>query len=254
VIRRPWPRWRPVASDQVTSQLDALGLEGRHDAAPNVVKLAGTPDALVVSDCVELRAQSGSGVRYVDQDVTLARAADTWSVTSVVVNNDGRPQSGLSLGCIPRHHGERVEASVQTLFDGIVSDYRKPAERLSDEVLGLLGDPLRPVVIEVFDQQAAEGLYRDAREENFYEALGSDPTAGGTSFIVGVCSLLPEGRFARSVETGEIVESTWLFQPGDVMYTTVMVASTADGNGGFRDTITNFGDLEYPSDCWDRAR
>lgn len=242
-----------MASEPVLAELDRLDLAGGSESSLNVVRVSGPPSAAVVADCVEVTAGTGPGPRYIDQEVTLTRDGDAWSVTGLLVNHDGRPGEGFALGCIPAHHGTRVVGSVKALFDGLADDYLAPQAGLSDTVLDLLGDPLRPALQQVFDQQAAQGLYRDTEEESFYEPLGSDPASADSSFVVGVCTRLPEGRYARSVETGEIIEGSQLFRPGDVIYTTAMVTSTRDDDGGFTDKITNFGDLEYPSGCWDRA-
>ncbi len=252
-----------LASPAVLAQVDAWRTENEAMAAQdvstlelhsasNVLTISGSPEAVVLHDCVEEAKVRDvfnlNTVQFVDQLVTISRAGSSWLVANVTVRNDGTLGSGSLLGCVPEYHRARVAKSAADFVAALEAVQGKPAEGLTPELLALVADDLVPEMRAGVEQQVTNGWYLAAKADYGIEVLGSDIQSGGRVFVVGICSSYPEGGTARSLATDEILPDESAPR-GAAIYREYKMRTTATDGGQFVDRVIELQLQDVDSNC-----
>lgn len=234
---------------------DGAATSGRVSTA-NMATITGNPQAVVIADCLATSADrdvlSLTSLQFVDQLTTLRLDGDAWKVARVEVRNDGTLGSGRATSCAPLADRQRLTTSVTELMKALDELWTDPAQPTPPAVT----DHVDPSFVEVItaDQSAAAaaGQYLDAPAEHQVSVLGSDLTASGPAWVVGVCSLYPEGLTPLSTATGQ-PSGPAILAPGTAVYREFGVRSETGSSGAVVDRIYEGRRIDPASDCGDRS-
>lgn len=253
-----------LASSQVVAEIDAwraeneelmsddIGIEGL-TSSPNVVSITGSTTELSIEDCVEVsqdRQLLGLDTyRFVDQVVTLHAVENGWLIDSIDVRADGSPALG-PISCAPDSHRDRVEQSTADLLKALSALFAAPDGDLTREVTALMEEQALTDLRQEVDELIQSGWVLSSPEEHTIEVLGSDTINGGRTFVVSACTYFPEGRPARSAETGDvIVDFDSPIKPQSYFYQEFYVRTTTAESGRLVDKFIDIRDQELNSLC-----
>lgn len=222
----------------------------------NMATITGTPEAVVIADCRATSADrevlSLTSLQFVDQITTLRLDGDTWKVARVEVRNDGTLGSGLTTGCAPLADRQRVTSAVTELMTALDQLWTDPAQptppAVTDHVDATFVDALTSGQAEA----AAAGQYLDAPAEHQVSVLGSDLTASGRAWVVGVCTLYPEGLTPLARATGQPAGPA-ILAPGAAVYREFGVRSEAGDGGAVADRVYEGRRVDTASTCGGRS-
>lgn len=224
----------------------------------NMATITGTPEAVVIADCLATSADravlSLTSLQFVDQITTLRLDGDTWKVARVEVRNDGTLGSGLTTGCAPLADRQRVTTTVTELMTALDQLWTDPSQPTPPAVTDHVDTAFVDALTAGQAEAAAAGQYLDAPAEHQVSVLGSDLTASGRAWVVGVCTLYPEGLTPRAQATGQPAGPA-ILAPGTAVYREFGVRSEAGdgGSGALVDRVYDGRRVDTASTCGSRS-
>ncbi len=240
-----------VASEAVASRAIASALPATRDETVTIDaaidRLTVTSVGVTVFDCLEERiVDVDSGVvrsNFVEQLVEMRPVDDQWIVTDVGVRHDGSVAAG-SIGCIPNGHARAAEEVVIRFLTELDVVFATPGAPL-DAVTAAVDDTVRAEIASLYVEWAAAGHVVDDPVQHRATAVGSDSDASRT-FIVSVCSDLPDGWTVRNSDGNDVVEV--VHDPGTALEREFVVRA-AEASNGLRYSITALGPAGPAAAC-----
>ena len=234
---------------------DGAATSGRVSTA-NMATITGTAEAVVIADCLATSADrdvlSLTSLQYVDQLTTLRLDGDTWKVARVEVRNDGTLGSGRATSCAPLADRQRLTISMTELMKALDQLWTDPAQQPPPAVTDHVDTDFVDALTAGQSQAAAAGQYLDAPAEHQVSVLGSDLTASGPAWVVGVCTRYPEGLTPLSTATGQPAGPA-ILAPGTAVYREFGVRSETGSGGAVVDRVYEGRRVDTASDCGDRS-
>ena len=234
---------------------DDVGTQARASTS-NMATITGTPEAVVIADCLSTESDRDvlylRSLQFVDQITTLRLDGDTWTVARVEIRNDGTLESGQTTGCATQADSQRLTTSIGGLMTALDELWADPSQSTPAAVT----DHVDPTVVEDLTagqaKAAADGTYLASPAQHRVSVLGTDLVAGGRAYVVGVCTLYPEGLTSRSKATGQATGPA-LAAPGTAVYREFGVHSAPDEGGALVDKVFEGRRADTASDCWTRS-
>ncbi len=234
---------------------DDVGTQARTSTS-NMATITGTPDAVVIADCLSTESDRDvlylRSLQFVDQITTLRLDGDAWTVARVEIRNDGTLGSGQTTGCATLADRQRITTSITGLMTALDELWADPAQAAPAAV----ADHVDPTVVDELTAGQAEavaaGTYLASPAQHRVSVLGTDLVASGRAYVVGVCTLYPEGLTPLSKATGQAAGPA-LAAPGTAVYREFGVHSTPGEGGVLVDKVFEGRRADTASDCWTRS-
>ncbi len=221
----------------------------------NMATITGDPGAVVIADCLATSADrevlSLTSLQFVDQITTLRLDGDTWKVARVEVRNDGTLGSGRTTSCAPLADRQRLTTTVTDLMQALDQLWTDPSQPTPAAVTDHVDTAFVDAITAGQSEAATAGQYLDAPAQHQVSVLGSDLMASGPAWVVGVCTLYPEGLTPRSKATGQPAGPA-ILAPGAAVYREFGVRSETGDSGTVVDRVYEGRRVDTASTCGER--